>query len=151
MNVIASIAAGAIALVAVAVAVLVMRHTDKAPAKAHPWVKRFAIVLMWAAGAVFAAAGLEGAAQDVTGRVTAWIGGPYAPIIHVAIVIGALLIAVGTLVALIWAPDDQAAFTALAVPLVCGLVTGGVLHEIYAASVAPGTQLVAALNTWLAG
>jgi hypothetical protein len=151
MNIIGAIASGVIGAVVVAVAILLLRHADKAPAKAHPWVRRFAIILMWAAGAVFAATGLESLLVRVIGDVTGFVGGQYQPIVHAAIVIGALFLVAGTLAALIWDPDDAAAFTAVAVPLVLGLVAGGVLHGLYDATVAPGQQLASAINSWLAG
>jgi hypothetical protein len=151
MSIIGAVASAAIGIVAVAVAVLLMRHLGHAPGKAHPWIRRFNIVLMWAAGTVFAATGLEGVLSRVVGDITGFVGGQYQPIINVAIIIAALFLVAGTLVALVWAPEDSAAFTALAVPLVLGLVAGGVLHGIYAATVAPGEQLAAAVNAWLAG
>jgi hypothetical protein len=151
MSVLADFASAVIGFVAVAVVLLLMRHLSHAPQKAHPWIRRFNIILMWAAGAVFAASGVEGLAVRVTGDVTGFIGGQYAPIINVAIVIGALFLVAGTLVALVWAPEDSAAFSALAVPLLLGLVAGGVLHGLYEATVAPGQQLAAAVNSWLAG
>jgi hypothetical protein len=151
MNIIGAIASGVIGAVAVAVAILLLRHADKFPAKAHPWARRFAIIIMWAAGAVFAATGLESVLVRVIVAVTGFIGGQYQPIIHAGIIIGALFLVVGTLAALIWDPDDAAAFTAIAVPLVLGLVAGGALHGLYAATVEPGQQLASAINSWLAG
>jgi hypothetical protein len=151
MSIAAIIASCVVACVTVAVAMLLMRHADKAPQKAHPWVGRVNIVLMWCAGAVFAASGLEDLARGLTGDITGWVGAQYSPLITTFIIIAALFLAVGTFVALVWAPDDQAAFTALAVPLVLGMVSGGVLHELYAATVSPGQAVTAALSAWLAG
>lgn len=151
MSIVSAVASGIIGAVTVAVAILLMRHAGRAPAKAHPWLGRFCIILMWAAGAVFAATGLEGLLQEWTGDVEGFLAGPFTPIVHAVIVIGALFLVAGTIVALIWAPDDQAAFTALMVPLILGLVAGGVLHELYAVTVEPGQQLAAAVNSWLAG
>jgi hypothetical protein len=151
MSAAAIIASCVVACVTVAVAVLLMRHADKTPQKAHPWVGRIVIVLMWCAGAVFAASGLEGLVSDWTADVTGWVGAQYSPLITTFIIIAALFLAVGTFVALVWAPDDQAAYTALAVPLVLGLVGGGALHELYIATVSPGQAVASAVSAWLAG
>jgi hypothetical protein len=151
MSIAAAIASASVGAVTVAVAVLLMRHCDKTPAKAHSWIRRLDIILMWAAGAVFAASGLEGLLQAWTGDITGFIGGPYVQIINVGLVIGALVLLTGTIVALIWDPDDAAAFTALLVPLVLGLVAAGHLHAAYAVTVAPGEHITAAINHWLAG
>jgi hypothetical protein len=151
MSIVAIIASCAAACVTVAVVVLLMRHADKAPQKAHPWIRRLNIALMWCAGAVFAASGLENFIGGLTADATGFIGAAYAPLITTIIVIAALVITTGVIIALIWAPDDQAAFTALAVPLVLGLVAGGALHSLYLLAVSPGQSVTAAISAWLAG
>lgn len=151
MSIIAALASAAGGFITVAVAVLLMRHCDKAPGKAHPWIRRACIILMWLAGSVFAASGLESLLTRWTSDITGFIGGPYVEIINVGLIIGALVLLAGTIASLIWAPDDQAAITAVMVPLVLGLVAGGFLHEAYAVTVAPGEHITAALSIWLAG
>jgi hypothetical protein len=151
MSIAVIIASCTAACVTVAVVLVLMRHADKAPSKTHPWITRANIVLMWCAGAVFAASGLEGLLGRITSEVTGFVGAQYAPLIQTFIVIAALVVTAGTVVALTWAPDDQAAFTALCIPLLLGLVGGGALHEFYTFAVAPGQSVTAAISSWLAG
>jgi hypothetical protein len=151
MSIAAIIASCTAACITVAVAMLLMRHADKAPQKTHPWITRANILLMWFAGAVFAASGLEGLLGHLTSEATLFVGAEYAPLIQTFIIIAALVVTVGTIVALVWAPDDQAAFTALCIPLLLGLVSGGALHAFYALAVSPGQQVTAAITSWLAG
>jgi len=151
MSIAAIIASCTAACVTVTVAILLMRHCDKALQKAHPWITRLNIVLMWCAGAVFAASGLENLVSTLTSDVTGFVGAEYAPLISTFIVIAALIVTVGVVIALIWAPDDQAAFTALTVPLILGLVAGGALHSLYELAVSPGQSVTTAISAWLAG
>jgi len=151
MSILPALVGSGAAIVTIAVAVILMRHLNRAPSKAHPWLRRLAIILMYAAGSVIAASGAASFLSGMAGTAAAWAGGQWAPLITTGVVIAALVLFTGTAVAFIWAPDDHAAVTALFVPLALGLVSGGVLHELYVATTIPGQQVAAALHAWLAG
>lgn len=151
MNLVTSLLGSGAGIIAIAVAVVLMRHLDKAPSRAHPWLRRFNIVLMYSGGSAIAVSGVTSLLSGLVGDAAAWVGGQWAPLITTAVVIAALVLFTGTVVALIWVPDDAAAMTAIFVPLVLGLVAGGVLHQLYVTTTAPGQELAAALHAWLAG
>lgn len=151
MSILPALLGSGAAIVTIAAAVLLMRHLDRAPSKAHPWLRRLCILMMYAAGSVIAVSGATSALSGLTAAAAGWIGGQWAPLITTGVVIAALVLFVGTAVAFIWAPDDHAAFTALALPLVLGLVGGGVLHALYVTTTAPAQQFAYALHAWLAG
>jgi len=139
-------------IIAVVAGMLILANLGKLPGKfAHSWVKRFVIILMYAGGSAIAVTRLGQYAHSLLMWAAGLFGGvSYGPA-HAAIVIGAMFLIVGTVVGLIWAPDEAVAMVAIAVPLVLGLVAGGVIHQIYVATTIPAQGLADALNTWLAG
>lgn len=150
MNIVADIIASAAGIVAIVVAVLLSRHMSHAPGSAHPWISRAIIVIMYAGGSVLAAAGLGQLAAQLLALVDGFIGA-WAGLVNLILICAALFLVAELIVEFIWAPTPDAAYTAVAVPLVLALVSGGALHAFYLATTAPGQQIASAIYTWIAG
>ncbi len=151
MTIIAAIASSVIGIITIAVAMVISKHMSHLPSMTHPWLGRLNIILMYCGGSVLAAAGLGSVAARAVGWATTTVGGQYAGLINAAVVILALFMLAGTVVALIWAPSPSAALTAIVVPIVLAMVAGGFIHQVYVATTIPGQALAASVSAWLAG
>ena len=154
MSGILSWAGSGVAVVAIGVGWLLLRHKDHAPGVTHPWLHRLAIVIMYCAGValVFTAAG-----QWVISHIlslSGLVGASTAPGSGAGwalITIGSLALLLTVITALIWTPDARYAWIALATPLVLALAPAGIAHHVFEVTAAPSQQLVTNIATWAGG
>lgn len=151
MNILAALAASAAGIVAIAVAMVVSMHYTHLPSGLHPWIARLIIVIMYCGGSVIVAAGLGSVVSGLIADAVDLIGGQYAGLINVGIIIFALVMLVGLVAELIWAPSTDVAITAACIPLLLSLVAGGFIHQFYLDTTAPGQQIAAQIMAWVAG
>jgi len=151
---IASWVGSGVAVITAGLCWLLLRHLNHLPSGTHPWLYRAAIIGMYCAGAVFV---LTPAGQWLLGiarRALGMAGASTAPgsgLGWALVTLGALALAAAVAVALVWTPDGQYAYVALATPLVLALAPGGFAHQIYIVTSAPAQSLVTQLATWAGG
>jgi hypothetical protein len=150
---IASWAGSGIAVITAGVCWLLLRHLGHLPSGTHPWLHRAAIIGMYCAGAVFT---VTAAGQWLLGlcrRLTGLVGStsPGSGLGWALVTLGALALAAAVFVALVWTPNAQYAYVALAAPLILALAPAGAAHQIYLETAAPAQSLVMQIATWAGG
>jgi hypothetical protein len=154
VSAIASWVGSGIALVTAGVCWLLLRHLHHLPSNTHPWLHRLAIVGMYCAGIVFT---VTAAGQWILGECRRALGlvgastAPHSGLGWVLVTTGALALIAALLVALIWVPNERYAWIALGAGLVLALTSGGIVHQVYAASAAPALSLTSSIATWAGG
>ncbi len=150
----ASWAGSGFAVITAGLCWLLLRHLNHLPSNTHPWLHRLVIVGMYCAGVafVFTAAGqwILSHAQGILGLVGASTA-PGSGLGWALVTLAALALAAAVAVALIWTPNAQYAYVALAAPLVLALAPAGFAHHIFDVTAAPAQQLVAGIATWAGG
>ena len=136
-------------VVTIVVGWLLMRHMEHAPTFSHPWLRRLIIVLMYAGGAALAVTSLGSLADSAIVWVAHFGGGIGYGLVHTLVVVAILVFLVGTVVSLIWSPDEATALAAIALPILLALPLGGVLHQVYTALDGPALSLATSINSWL--
>jgi hypothetical protein len=151
---IASWAGSGVAVITAGVCWLLLRHLNHLPSGTHPWLHRLAIIGMYCAGVafVFTAAGqwILSHIRGILGLVGASTS-PGSGLGWALITLAALVLAAAVAVALIWTPNAQYAYVALAAPLVLALAPAGFAHHIFDVTAAPAQQLVTSIATWAGG
>jgi hypothetical protein len=138
-------------IVVIALALIISAHYHHAPSMTHPWIERLVIVLMYAGGSTLAVTQLGAWSDDAIRLVAGWFGGLDAGIPRTALVVTALFLIAGTVIALIFAPSTATGIVAAMIPLVLSLVAGGALHQLYVSTSVPAQAFAANLNAWIAG
>jgi hypothetical protein len=151
---IASWTGSGVAVITAGVCWLLLRHLGHLPSNTHPWLHRAAIIGMYCAGAVFVVTAAGQWLLSLAQRALGLVGASTAPgsgLGWALVTLGALALAAAVFVALVWAPNAQYAYVALATPLVLALAPGGFAHHIYDVTAVPAQQLVAQIATWAGG
>lgn len=151
---IASWVGSGIAVITAGLCWLLLRHLSHLPSATHPWLHRAVIIGMYCAGAVFVFTPAGQWLLHLCQRALGLVGASTAPgsgLGWALVTLGALALAAAVAVALIWTPNGQYAYVALATPLVLALAPGGFAHQIYVVTAAPAQQLVTSLATWAGG
>ena len=154
MSSIASWAGSGFAVITAGLCWLLLRHLNHLPSGTHPWLHRLVIIGMYCAGVafVFTAAGqwVLHLIQGVLGMAGASTA-PGSGLGWALVTLAALVLAAAVAVALIWTPNAQYAYVALAAPLILALAPAGFAHHIFDVTAAPAQQLVAGIATWAGG
>jgi hypothetical protein len=154
MNGIASWVGSGFAIVTAGVCWLLLRHLSHLSSGTHPWLYRLAIVGMYCAGVAFV---FTAAGQWVIAHIESAFGmvgastAPGSGLGWALVTLGALAIILTVIVALIWTPNGQYAYVALAAPLILALAPGGIAHHIFVVTAAPAQQVVGSIATWAGG
>jgi hypothetical protein len=138
-------------IIAIAAGLLILQHHARTPQIAHPWLRRFAIVLMYAGGAALAVTSLGHLADDAITKVAGYFGGLGYGLAHDAIVIGILVLLAGAVLGLISDADSSTAMVAAFLPILLALPLGGFIHEVYGVLNGPALDLASTVNHFLAG
>ena len=152
MSTIASLVGSGAGVVAIAVAMIIGMHYHRLPRMAHPWIERFVIVLMYAGGSAIAVTPARHMGPGSRGDRGRMVRRPERG--HPAHRPGGdrrCSWSPGWCVSLIWAPSTATGVVAAALPLILGLVAGGVLHELYVGTTVPAQAFASSLNAWLGG
>lgn len=148
MSTFADIAGSGAGLVIIGAAWVLLRFLHHAPARTHPWLYRAAIAGMYLGGCTIVLTALGGYAVGAEMWIVHWLGGTTTGLGHAGAVLAGLLLAVTVIVGLIYVPDTQTAYIALALPFVLALA-GGHLHDLL--TVVPGPAIAAGFSSWLGG
>lgn len=151
MSTFASFAGSGAALIVIGLCYVAMRHYRHLPAAAHPWICRILIVLMLFAGSALVVTPIGGWAIHLITLVGGWLGGLNSGTLHAAIVIAGIVLVAATLASLIWMPADEAALSAVFVPLVLALPAAGALHTLYVLLGDNARTAVTSIASWLGG
>ena len=133
---------------------LLLRHLNHLPSGTHPWLHRLVIIGMYCAGVAFVfTAAWQWVLRLIQG-VLGMAGASTAPgsgLGWALVTLAALVLSHTVAVALIWTPNAQYAYVALAAPLILALAPAGFAHRIFDVTAAPAQQLVAAIATSAGG
>ena len=152
MSTLANLAGSGAGIVTIGVAFLLAIFVlPRLPQFLHGWGERFVIVLMYAGGSAIAVTTLGYWTDWLISHAADLLGGLNAPIPRAALILTCLFLLLGVLVSLIWEPNAATGIVAAFLPLLLGLVAGGVIADIHAVTVIPGQALASALNSWIGG
>lgn len=151
MNWITSITGSGAGIVIIGAAFIAMMHLQHLPQVTHPLIRRLLIVANYAGGSALAVTGLGGLGRSLAGWVAGFFGGLDYGIPRAVIILACLLLLLGTIIGLVWAPNEATALTAAFLPFLLSLVAGGMLHQVYVGTTFPAQQLAASFNAWIGG
>ena len=140
-----------VGVIAIGICVLATWFVHLLPKALHPWLHRFLIVLMYCGAAAVIVTPIGQYAVRYATDLLNLLGGVSTGIGHVAIVLGALFLLLSIVLALVKAPDPSAGYLAAGLVFLLALGAGGALHQLYAATEAPGQQFATSVATWLGG
>jgi hypothetical protein len=131
---------------------LLTRHVlDHCPGFLREWAERLIIILMYAGGAALAATSLGDWSRWLIEHVADVFGGLNAGIPRTALVATALVLLFAVVMSLIFAPNAATGLVAACLPLVLGLVAGGVIHQIYMQTAVPAQAFASSLSALIGG
>lgn len=151
MAFIASLIGSGAGVIIIGAAFIAMMHIGRLPAVVQSVLRRVLIIAMFAGGSALAVTELGVLWYKTSAAVAGLFGGLNAGIPRSVIVLVSVLLLLGTVVGLIWAPNEAVALVASLVPAVLMLVPGGALHQIYVATTAPAQAMAAQFSLWIAG
>ena len=154
MSGIASWVGSGVAVIVAGLCWLLLRHLNHLPSGTHPWLHRLAIVGMYCAGVAFVFTGAGQWILSVCRHALGFVGASTAPgsgLGWALVTLAALTLAAAVFVALVWVPNAQYAYVALAAPLVLALAPGGFAHHLFDVTAAPAQSLVTQVATWAGG
>lgn len=151
MGFIASLIGSGAGVIIIGATFIAMMHVGRFPEVVQKILKRLFILTMYAGGSALAVTALGTLWLDIASRLADLFGGLDAGVPRTIIVLFGLTILAGTVVSLIFAPNDAAIMAAAFLPAVLMLVAGGALHNFYVGTTVPAQQLADAFNTWIAG
>lgn len=168
MRTLASIVGSGAGLVVIGLAFVLNRHYRWLPAFAYNWVARLAILLMFAGGSTIAVTDLGSWVHTKVEWAAGWLGGVNAGLPHAVLVIVAMFMFAGLVVAWIFAPSGApdvpqwlggqakgalapSAVLASVMPLILSLLTGGFMHAVYTVTTGPAQVFASALSSLIGG
>lgn len=151
MGTIASLIGSGAGVIIIGATFIAMMHLGRLPGMAQNIVRRLFILAMYAGGSALAVTALGSLWVDIASRIGALFGGLGSGLPRTVIVLLSVLLILGTIVGLIFAPADAVIMMAAFVPAVIMLAPGGAIHQFYVATSAPAQQMADAFNTWIAG
>ena len=151
MTTIAGLIGSGAGVVVIALALLLTRHLGFVPGFLRGWVERAIIVLMYAGGSAIAVTTLGSWSTWLIQHIADLLGGLNAGIPHTALTVVAMVLIFAVGVSLVVAPNAATGVVAAMLPLILGLVAGGVIHQVYLQTVIPGQALAAQISSWIGG
>lgn len=151
MGTLASLVGSGAGIIIIGATFIAMMHLGRLPGAAQNILRRLFILAMYAGGSALAVTEAGSLWTTIATHLGGLFGGLGAGVPRTIIVLTAVLLLAGTVVGLIWAPNDAVIMTAAFLPAVLMLVPGGFLHEVYAATTVPAQQMADAFNAWIAG
>jgi branched-subunit amino acid transport protein len=151
MGFIASLIGSGAGVVIIGATFIAMMHVGRLPEVAQKILKRLFILAMYAGGSALAVTELGTLWMNIASRIADLFGGLGTGIPRTVIVLLALMLLLGTVVSLAFAPNDAAILTAAFLPAVLMLVPGGFLHQVYVGTTIPAQAMADSFNAWIAG
>ena len=151
MTTIAGLIGSGAGVVVIALALIMTGTSACLPAFLRSWVERAIIVLMYAGGSAIAVTTLGNWSTWIVTHIADLLGGLNAGIPHTALTVVAMVLIFAVGVSLIVAPNAATGVVAAMLPLILGLVAGGVIHQVYLQTVIPGQALAAQVSSWIGG
>jgi hypothetical protein len=140
--------AGLIVIGACLIAVMFVNHLPK---WAQPWAHRALIIGMYAGATAVLVTTLGQYALHWVTVIAGFFGGFGSGLGKAAIVLAGLFLLLTVAIGLWKVPDAAVATLAVALAFLLALTPGGILHQFYVTTAAPGQQLAATVASWLGG
>jgi hypothetical protein len=153
MGVLASIVGSGAGAIIIGASFFAMAYLGKLhlPAMGQSIIRRVLIIAMYAGGCTLAFTEVGILWSGIANRIADLFGGFGTGIPRIVIVLTSLMLLLGLIAGLVFAPADAVIMTAAFVPAVLMLVPGGVLHQVFVTTAAPGQALANSFNVWIAG
>ena len=152
MSTLAGLIGSGAGVVVIALAVLLTMHVlGHVPGFARSWAERGIIVLMFAGGSAIAVTTLGTWSHWLIIHAAGIFGGLNAGIPRTVLIVTAMVLIFAVAMSLVFAPNAATGVVAAALPLILGLVAGGIIHQIYLQTVVPAQAFASHLSALIGG